>query len=390
MESAKIRDNCTILLVDDEEFSRKLLENRLRKLPYATVIGFPNGLSAKKYLLEHVADIVITDIQMPFMDGLELVGFISRFCPDCQRVIISGYGEFEYAKRAIQYGVKDYLLKPVQLQNLENIVEACRQQVLQNRIAQVTKQYNAHKNLEQKLDNFLKGNAQTKEIEELEQLLTHGGTVIGLRSDSDGKEHTEQLGIQYRNLIGGALQTYTILSLGRKKGEYRYLILPTDSEEHRSLAAIPEYLGRILTEAVCLTQIGSVETLQQLLELDPPSPLDECNAVIERACQFIQAHLGEPISRNEVAEHVYLSSSHFGHLFKQVMGMGYNAYLTQMRIEQAKKMLRKNMLVAEVAAAVGYRDAKYFSEIFYQKTGCVPSEYKYQFTDEDNGQDDET
>ncbi len=123
MESAKISEDCTILLVDDEEFSRKLLENRLGKLPDATVIGLPNGLSAKKYLLEHVVDIVITDIRMPFMDGLELVSFISRLCPNCQSVIISGYGEFEYAKRAIQYGVKEYLLKPVQLENLVDVVK---------------------------------------------------------------------------------------------------------------------------------------------------------------------------------------------------------------------------------------------------------------------------
>ncbi len=260
---------------------------------------------------------------------------------------------------------------------------------MKNRIAQLTKRYNEQKKQEQILENFLRGKAQEGEPEELEQLLCRGGIVVGLRLVQGDIEHKEQAALQYRNLIGGALQTHRVLSLGWKKGEYRYLILPTDSEDHRSLSAVPEYLNRILTELVYWTQLDSVETPQQLLELDPPSSVDVNNAVIERACQFMQAHLGEPISRNVVAEHVYLSSSHFGHLFKQAKGMGYNAYLTQMRMEQAKKMLRKNKLVAEVAAAVGYRDPKYFSEIFYQKTGCIPSDYKYHAADEESVQDDE-
>lgn len=382
MESSSIRGDYTILLVDDEQLSRTLLENRLSKLPCATVIGCSNGLSAKNYLLEHVVDIVITDIRMPFMDGLELVSFISRFCPDCQRVIISGYGEFEYAKRAIQYGVKDYLLKPVQMQNLENIVEMCRQQVVKSRITQLMRQNNEQKEQEQMLENLLRGKAQEEETEELEQLLCRGGTVFGLKLTQGNKGQKEQLALQYRNLISGALQTHRVLFLGWKKEECRYLILPTDSEDHRSLSAVPEYLNRILVQPVSWTQIASVESIQQLMELEFLSSHDGINAVIEQACRFMQAHLGESISRSVVAEHVYLSSSHFGYLFKQVKGMGYNAYLTQIRIEQAKKMLRMNKPVSEVADAVGYRDPKYFSEIFYQKTGCIPSDYKYQVAEE--------
>ena len=58
-------------------------------------------------------DIVITDIKMPFMDGLELASLIKKTLPDTKIIILSGYNEFEYAKKAISIGVTDYQLKPI-------------------------------------------------------------------------------------------------------------------------------------------------------------------------------------------------------------------------------------------------------------------------------------
>ena len=58
-------------------------------------------------------DILITDIRMPFMDGLELSRIVKQELPDTSILILSGYGEFDYAKEAISIGVEDYLLKPV-------------------------------------------------------------------------------------------------------------------------------------------------------------------------------------------------------------------------------------------------------------------------------------
>ena len=58
------------------------------------------------------------------------------------------------------------------------------------------------------------------------------------------------------------------------------------------------------------------------------------------------------------------------------MGMGYNEYLSELRIDQAKKLLKTNMAVRDIAVAVGFNDSKYFSDIFYKKTGYIPSEWR--------------
>ena len=372
-----IRDNFSILMVDDEALSRKLIENKLMTIPGVTVTGVSNGHLAKQYLLDHFVDLVITDIRMPVLDGLELAEFISLFSPETMVIVISGYSEFEYAKQAIKYGVKDYLLKPVQLQNIEKIVLECKQKTFQNH--QMTIQQHYHKDADQEklISEILKENSTNCGMEELEHLFSCHGTVVSVTPVVDEKINKDEYELTYKNLLGRCLHNYSVLSLGNQNGHFRFLLIPMQNTEHRNVEAAGEYINRVLSHQVEFTILASVSSIGELRSLDLSGSTDVSSQVIESACQFMKEHLGEPISRNMVAEYVYLSHSHFGHLFRQVKGMGYNAYLTQIRIEQAKKLLLNNMTVGDVAIAVGYRDAKYFSEIFYQKTGCFPSDYKF-------------
>lgn len=71
----------------------------------------------------HPVDIVLTDILMPYMDGMELSHFLHDNYPDIVIVIFSGFGEFEYAKKAIQYDVSEYMLKPVTAMELRAVIE---------------------------------------------------------------------------------------------------------------------------------------------------------------------------------------------------------------------------------------------------------------------------
>ena len=74
-------------------------------------------------------DIVITDIKMPFMDGLELSDILKKKMPKIQIIILSGYGEFDYAKEAIKIGVTDYLTKPVTGEQLLEALNKVKQKL---------------------------------------------------------------------------------------------------------------------------------------------------------------------------------------------------------------------------------------------------------------------
>ena len=81
-----------------------------------------DGELAWPLILELKPDIVITDIKMPFMDGLQLAGLIKKELPDTRIIILSGYGEFEYAQEALRIGVTEYLLKPITPRQLKEVI----------------------------------------------------------------------------------------------------------------------------------------------------------------------------------------------------------------------------------------------------------------------------
>lgn len=109
-----------VIVAEDEYFARKVLVKMLQELEEdIEIIGeTENGQGVLEMLKEQSADMVITDIQMPEMDGLELAKEISEQFPDTCVIIETGFAEFEYATQAIKYGVKDYLLKPIKTDEL--------------------------------------------------------------------------------------------------------------------------------------------------------------------------------------------------------------------------------------------------------------------------------
>ncbi len=104
-----------ILLVEDEYYIRQGLAHKIEELDdiYVIVGQAANGSEALEILQKTSVHLVITDIQMPVMDGLELCRQINILYPDIVTIVLSGYNEFEYAREALRNNVFDYLLKPV-------------------------------------------------------------------------------------------------------------------------------------------------------------------------------------------------------------------------------------------------------------------------------------
>ena len=113
-----------ILLVDDEILVRDAIRENIdwKAMDCELVGDCDNGKAAAEFVQNHPVDIVLTDILMPYMDGMELSRFLHDNYPDIVIVIFSGFGEFEYAKKAIQYGVSEYMLKPVTAMELRNVI----------------------------------------------------------------------------------------------------------------------------------------------------------------------------------------------------------------------------------------------------------------------------
>lgn len=112
------------LIVDDEYYARKAMEKLVSQWTGVTWVKSADSAPEAEELVDREPpDIILTDIVMPGMDGLELSQRILRKHPGMLIVILTGFSEFEYAKRAIDYGLKGYLTKPVQKDELYHTLE---------------------------------------------------------------------------------------------------------------------------------------------------------------------------------------------------------------------------------------------------------------------------
>lgn len=137
-----------ILIVDDEKIERNGIKMLLKTLGIGLeIFEACNGKDALAFLEENKVDILLTDMKMPYMDGMELLKQVCPKYPQMKSIIFSGYSEFEYAKNAMQMGVKDYILKPVDPEEFKKTINKVMDELDQQAIS-VTK--------EAKTDNFMK------------------------------------------------------------------------------------------------------------------------------------------------------------------------------------------------------------------------------------------
>ncbi len=120
--------NIKVMIVEDEPMIRKGIATVLpwKELGCEVIALASNGQEGLEKSEEEAPQLIISDIRMPIMDGLEMIEKISGKLPDTQVILLSGYKEFEYAQRAIAYGVSEYILKPV---NQKELIEAVKRSV---------------------------------------------------------------------------------------------------------------------------------------------------------------------------------------------------------------------------------------------------------------------
>jgi len=120
-----------VFLAEDESIIRRTLRDNVpwEKYGYSVVGEASDGELALPLIRQTKPDVLITDIRMPFLDGLELSRMVLQELPGTKVIIISGYDDFEYARRAISIGVEQYLLKPVTKSNLLGALDEIREKI---------------------------------------------------------------------------------------------------------------------------------------------------------------------------------------------------------------------------------------------------------------------
>jgi len=124
-----------VLIVDDEKLERVLIANAVEWEKYGlTLIGEAgNGEEALEFFDINEPDLILTDINMPFMDGVALAENIRKRSQTCRIIMLTGYREFEYARKAVFLGVDDFLVKPINAEEVKKAVLASRDKIISER-----------------------------------------------------------------------------------------------------------------------------------------------------------------------------------------------------------------------------------------------------------------
>jgi len=395
-----------LLIADDEPKIRRGLARLIDHLEIEVeVVGLAeDGEMALEMVKEHSPQLMLVDICMPFLNGLELIQEVQNINPDCFVVVITGYDEFTYAQKAVKLGVFDYLLKPIVQEQLQSVLHKAIEQLTlrttQKKYSEWTNEQ-LKKNLpllrERFLDEWMNGSISKSDIQEQMDYLNitlsegnQGVMVIKLaeKSHLPGADKTWERKLALfalQNVITDLLKSWHPCLVFRDRKDYIVAILPNNSwsEWVELPKMISEKVESILEFPIVVEAKESIGGLTGIC-----TAYDELIRVIENeqfnspivalAKKFIDTHFHKvDLSLQEVSDAIGISPAYLSRLLRQDLGASFIDYLSQKRIQHAIKLLNDpTVKIYEVAEKVGYKGQHYFSTVFKKVLGLSPLEYR--------------
>ena len=418
----------SILIADDEELIRSGLTARLEYIGIVPDILYEasDGKEALNIIRDKQPDIVITDVRMPVMDGIALLETVKKDFPNIEFIILTGYAEFEYAKRAMDFGVHSYILKPISNAELKNALLKTVDVIRNKRIAQreetarlfwqYIKSEGQDTAIRQTLENSFctKNNRYTmlcileeqspallNNIEELSDMIAKNRQKDNLFQNIRffcfrDFAHTNRCVVLLcspapnfaetaARILYAVLQTLT-------KGNSRPILCCSEIHTGISVSLYAQADAACTAAASELKTIGekhiffySKKSTKRISEKREKKTEDDSDVLektsgnkrIKAAADYIRSNYSQNISTADIAKKYAFSPNYFSFLFKKETGCNFTEYLAHVRIEEACAFLKHTDLnINEIAQKVGYGDSQYFFRVFKKTTGLTPAEYR--------------
>jgi two-component system response regulator YesN len=356
------------MIVDDMDIIRR--EIKRLKL-WGAESGFviseeaKNGYEALEKLKKNPVDLVITDIRMPKIDGIELLKKITgeKLCT-CV-VLISDHSEFNYARQGLVLGAFDYMVKPVDEEEFGKLLQRARAFIMAKKL-----ENQRMEQLKQSLVEKVEIYFPHVEIHQLIELMK--------ARDVRTKEYSDHIvDIVYSNLNNDLIKTESVLKnivyeIETKMQEnYKWLnkfIIAQDLDT----VSFSVFSDLDSLKAAFVTKIDHITLLLGRLHYGT-----ENNTIIDQVCKCVLENIDGDVSLRAVSDLIFMNKTYVSEAFKQKVGISFTEYLTIVKMERAKKLIADGRLKTyELAAMLGFRDIEYFSKLFKKHIGISPTEYK--------------
>ncbi len=397
----------SVVIVDDDKLSEKIISECIENNNTGfNVAGcFDNPQTALEYLHKNYIDLLITDIVMPEMSGIELIETVKKINPNCRFIIVSGCKDFDCAKRAIENKVENYLIKPMgteellaSLKNIKNKLDIDSEMILNLKEEKERKELF----LNSVISDSISLDELKKEFLKLKFSFGYENSdgylfVVDIKNFNDyvlknWKYGPDSIMTAFENIFKTCLKTKEVYTVAIEENKFIFICFCNNIGEQKINICLEfEEILKIDTEVLYETFFDNISDALNLKNAIGKingfeiTHMDNINinkeafindSVIKKAAEYINENYASDITRDEVAKITHLSSSYFSTYFKSKTGIKFCDYLLFFRISKAIEMLKNGENSKDIYARVGYNDVRFFNRKFKEFTSYTVVEYR--------------
>ena len=365
-----------VLLIDDEDPARNMLDLLIdwEKNDISKVYKAENGHQGFELYCKYHPEIIITDIQMPVMDGLTCIKKIQQLEEHPYFIILSCHESFSYAQEAIRLGVKDYLIKDMLTQKqLTQCISLAKQSLTSNK---PEKQHLFHTNeiFERDSDTVLQSlypvylNKVENQISRLQQCMM-------TQEYSEASDIVRKL---YKNPFDGLIKYHFLNYIN--EFVHHQICLKCETL-HISPAEILDTFVKS-SDDLLLSSENADESLEIICNWfsklsNYESDSQDYSFRVKNIISYLQENYYQDISLQDIATQFHVHKVYLARSFKTETGKTLNEYIHYLRIEKAKLLLKiTSDKINDIGFTVGYNSPQSFFSMFKTYTGQTPSEYR--------------
>ena len=361
-----------MLLVDDEAYARRAIKSFLNfeQLGIELVGEAENGSSAMTAIQsKNKPQIIITDMNMPIMDGVSLLQYLCDCQPDIKIIVVSGFFDFQYTKMAICAKVQDYLLKPIDGGELNRAVQKC--------ILELKKQKQESDDKVQ----ILKNAHNAIDVTSYKRFLAYKNNMKPILTNGDFSNARELL-MKVRDYLVSSPDSYeeskVVLNM------FTDILIDFLLEQQYPLIDIQTL--KIINKRSAVQQIiEHLETLylRAFKHIHNIKLKSNGADTLEMVKIYIQNNYRAQLKLSEIADQHYISKEYLSAAFHSRYGITASDFIMQLKIEDSILQLKySNLPINGIAEALGYDDVPYFNRVFKKYTHYSPSHFRKLVTEE--------